>query len=420
MSLGSTGFVAILTAVGLGLSCASQWILLATLGPGRETDLFYAAAALPLLVLNVLAGPMSNVLLPLLAADEEHRIKRTTTAMLLVAAAAVPGAAVLAATADWWVRPLFPQLASDGGALAHLAKLQCLAIAPSLLTAVVAASAQAHGRFVRVAVVQAVASAAGVVFVAAGVHRLGVDAAAWALLLRALIELALLLPWSGWHPGARVDARFAREFWNRLKPMIGVAAFTKTDILVERCLASLAPAGALSLYTFGQQLISASMQVLVRSLGAPLTARLAQAHSCGDVSVFRNLARSGVARAGGIALAIWLGILIAGPWVIAAVFGSAGWSPDHCRDLWLVLVLLGGVLVGGVTGWILAQSMQVLGRITALVRIGVWGFAVSLPVKVFAFSWFGIAGLASAGSLYYLANSLLLWRGLRQGKDGRE
>ena len=54
MGLGSTGLVALLTSLSLCLSFASQWLILSTLGPGRETDLFYAAAALPLLVLNVL------------------------------------------------------------------------------------------------------------------------------------------------------------------------------------------------------------------------------------------------------------------------------------------------------------------------------------------------------------------------------
>jgi len=417
MGLGSTGLVALLTSLSLCLSFASQWLILSTLGPGRETDLFYAAAALPLLVLNVLAGPLGNVLLPLFAADDARRGERTATAVLLVAAAAVPGAATLAVSAGWWIRPLFPALALDADTLAHLARLQCLSIAPSLLAAVVAASAQARGRFVRVAAMQAAAAGASLAFVAVGVHRLGVEAAAWALLLRAVLELVLLLPCSGWQPGARIDAHFARDFWSRLKPMLGVAAFTKTDILVERCLASLAPPGALSLYTFGQQLVSAAMQVLVRSVGVPLAPRLAQSHARGDSGKFTQLARAGAARAGGAALAIWLGIVVAGGWAVAAGIGGAGWTPNHCRELWLVLVLLGGVLVGGVAGWVLAQALQARGSIAILARVGVWGFTLSLPVKAIAFSYFGIVGLAWAGSLYYLVNTMTLWRYLRPGHD---
>jgi len=419
MGLRSTGLVALLTSLSLGLSFASQWLLLSTLGPGRETDLFYAAAALPLLVLNILAGPLANVLLPLLAADDDRRGARTGSAVLLVATAAVPGAAALAVSAGWWIRPLFPALALEADALAHLARLQCLSIAPSLLAAVVAASAHARGSFVHVAAAQTAAAGAGLAFVAVGVHQLGVEAAAWALLLRAVLELVLLLPNSGWRPGARVDTHFARDFWSRLKPMLGVSAFTKTDILVERCLASLAPPGALSLYTFGQQLVSAAMQVLVRSVGVPLAPRLTQAHARGDSGKFTQLARSGAAQAGGAALAIWLGIVVAGDWVVEAGIGGVGWTPTHCRELWLILVLLGGVLVGGVAGWVLAQALQARGSIAVLARIGVWGFTLSLPLKIVGFHAAGVTGLAAAGSLYYVGNAIAEWLCLRRARTGR-
>src|SRR6185436_11608780 len=54
------------------LSFVSQWYILTELGAGRASDSYFAALAVPVVILYVLADPLSRVTLPLMSVKDEH------------------------------------------------------------------------------------------------------------------------------------------------------------------------------------------------------------------------------------------------------------------------------------------------------------------------------------------------------------
>src|SRR5258706_13629948 len=103
----------------------------------------------------------------------------------------------------------------------------------------------------------------------------------------------------------------------KARPLILGAAYFRTDVLVDRVLASLAPAGALSLLYFAQQLLSAIGQVINQSVVTPSIPSLANFAHSGNWMGFRRAVRSTIITLLAIALAIMAGL---------AVFGGPGLS----------------------------------------------------------------------------------------------
>ena len=54
-----------LSAASIGVAFLFQWYVLTQLGPGMETDAFFAGMTLPQLVLAVISGSLMHVLVPL-------------------------------------------------------------------------------------------------------------------------------------------------------------------------------------------------------------------------------------------------------------------------------------------------------------------------------------------------------------------
>src|SRR5687768_15484077 len=108
MKLGAS--LAALAALQLGASVVLQVVVLAVIGPGTETDSWVAAQTVPLVVYAVFVVAFQGAWqshMAVVATDTEVWVdaQRAAQGQLLLAFGIV--AAVLAATASWWVDWMF-------------------------------------------------------------------------------------------------------------------------------------------------------------------------------------------------------------------------------------------------------------------------------------------------------------------------
>ena len=87
---------------------------------------------------------------------------------------------------------------------------------------------------------------------------------------------------------------------------------------------------------------------------------------------------------------------------------------DRVEYLWWLLLLLSGVWIGGVVGQILSTAFYAQADTRTPTLVGVAGFSVAIGLKLMAFRWGGIRGLALAASAYYLLNAIALLICLRR------
>lgn len=400
-----------LAAGNIGISFVFNWYLVALLGPGRETDALFAGMIAPQVLLTVGSTALSNVLVPMLAVQQEEELSGLAWSLFqttLVYAGLV--AAALGLTAPLWTPLTVPGFPVEARPLVvHLA---CIQLAGSVLTvagAVQRSAYNARHRFIWPETSTLVSGGLGLLCLVVALPRYGVAAGAWATVARGLAQVVLLLPGMG--PYRRPFAATAelRVAWTRLRPLLLGALYFKSDFVVDRLLASLAPAGLLSLFSLAQQAYSAAQLILGKALAAPAVPLLAQAAEAGHWRRFIRISRRQLLVLMIFALIGYLGILLLGRPVLRLTFGHGRFTPDRIQELWWLLVVLGGVWFGGVGGQIISSSYYAQGDTRTPILIGSVAFTIAIALKVGGFYAFGISGLALAATLYYLGSAGAQW-----------
>ena len=405
--LSQPAVLALLAGLNLLVTVGYQWLPVARLGVGAATDALFVSAIVPQVILSVVSSGLTSVLTPLLATAGADRFRvQTWTYAQGVGMAAVALNGLLFVAAPWWVVWLVPGFDAPARSLTvDLVRVQLAGAVATMLLMVGWSADYARRRFVWVETSAILAGLVGLGVVVALLPRLGVYAVAWGMSLRSILQLALLVP--GWGGYARPDWRGAggRTAFLRLLPLMGGATYYKLDPMVERVLASFAPAGHLSLLHLGQQAYAAGNQILTKAVVNPIMPALAELAAAGIWPDFARLTWRRLSAVLIAATAAWIALALVGRPVLGVVVGR--WlDPAEIGLLHVILLSLGGVWLGGAAGQVSTVSFFALGDTATPTTVGVVGFTVAFPVKIVFYWWWGVVGLAAASSLCLAGNAI--------------
>lgn len=402
-------------AVTLGL--AQQVYVIVHLGAGRETDALFAAMAVPTFVLAVLSTAVGNVVVPILAGEEAGQARRESwTFLWWVTVAFGALGLMLALLAPAWVPVLVPGLDSSTQDLAvTLSRIQMVAMVLNAQGTVAACCCQAAGRFDRPAGAPVVGAMVGLVTVMVALPLFGVHGAAWAEVTRLAVTFGVVAIGLGRPVAPMWRSPALSEALRRLRPLVLGGLYYRGDVLVDRLLGSLTPAGGLSILTLGTRLYGVGAQVVTNAVTVPALTDLSVQFKRGDEAVFEQRWRRALRTAITLSAGGWIAVCTVAAGV--AAFGGAGsFGSDDAGRLALVLVLLGGLLVGAAAGQVLSGAHYAHGDTTTPTIIGVVGFSVGTAVKIAATLAFGLAGLAAAVSAHYVGNAVASRCALEPGR----
>jgi putative peptidoglycan lipid II flippase len=396
--LSRSAWIAVAATANLAVTFGYQWFPVVKLGAGTATDALFVSAIVPQVVLSVISTSLTSVLTPMLstASATAFRMQAWTVGLgVALAAAALNG--VLYVSAGSWVPWLVPGFDAPLRALTlDLVRVQLIGAFFTMLLAVQWSASYARAWW--------------------SMDRYGVHAVAWALALRAALQVLLLMPALG--RVARPDWRAAggMDIWRRLLPLLGGSIYYKADPVVERILVSFALPGHLSLFHLAQQVYAGGNQVLTRALINPIMPHLARHAKAADWAAFRQLVRHRVVLSTGLLAAVWVGVLLVGRPVMHLVLRS--WLDENQINLLhALLVLLAGVWFGGAAGQVFTVGFYAFGNTVTPTRTGVIGFTAAIPLKIAAYWLGGILGLAVATSLHVLGMAAVHHVFLRRNLD---
>lgn len=405
-----------LSAANIGIAFLFQWYILTQLGPGAETDALFAGMTLPQLVLVVISGSLMHVLVPLLAGEDETRLHHDAWGFLVL----IGGlfgllAAILYVTAPWWIPFTVPGFEEAGKTLTvELTRIQLIGMVFAAINGVQWAAYHARQQFVWAEFTPILSSMLGVLLLIWALPRYGVAAAAWISTLRMALQTLLLAPGMGrpvW-PDFRSPAISAA--WQRIKPLLLGTAYYKTDPLIDRFLLSSASSGSLSLYYLAQQIYGAANQVINKAIAAPLVPLLSRLHKAGDGEGFRHAYSRRLVQVGLLSLCGLLILGVFGQAMLELLIGHGNVSAENVKELWWIMIWLGGTFVGGVMGQISSSSFYALGDTATPTRIGIYSYTFYFPAKLILYYFFGVLGLALVTSAFVLVNYFLQNRTLKK------
>lgn len=385
-----------------------QVFVLASIGPGSQTDALFAGLVVPTLLLAVVSGSLTHVLVPLLAIQDFLEFQVEAWSFFQGVGFIFMGFFImLALTAPLWVPWTVPGFDHPTRLLTiDLVRIQLAGMVFTALNSVLWSVYHARQKFIWAELSPLVATGCGFAFLVFGISRWGVYAAAWAMVLRVVLQTVMLMPGLGSYrqPDFRRDS--VKTAWRRICLLLAGTTYYKTDQLVDRFLASMAPAGQLSLLHIAQQIYGAGNMILGRAIGNPMVPQLAQQASDKAWWEFRRIMNARLLWVIWITVPVSIGIFLYGQPILKLLFGNGHFELSNIIDLKWLLIALSGIWVGGAVGQILSTAFYAKGDTKTPTWIGVIGFTFGLAFKVAGFYFWGVFGIAIGTSAYYLLNAI--------------
>jgi putative peptidoglycan lipid II flippase len=391
------------------LAILTPWYVVTHLGVGIETDAFFASGALPQLIFLVASFSLTQVLVPLLATEDERTFQRDAWGFFLgVTGLFTLMAVVLFVLAGYWVPLLVPGFSDEAKRLTiSLSRIQLLAMVGNASVAVLWSVYYARQKFIWAEFSPVFANILSLLFLFWTLPQYGIAAAAWATVLNLGLKVAFLMPVLGRWQWPQWDSYAMREAWRRVKPFILGHTYSKSDPLIDRFLTSMTVAGNLSLLYIGQQVYSAINIIITKAISAPTVPRLALAAKSGDWLHFRRIYRQRLLWMVGLGVAASIILLVFGESLLHLMIGHGGITAENVRMLWWIMLALTGLLIGGTAGQVTAVAFYAMGDTRTPTMLFVWTFTVYIPLKVLTFRQFGLLGLAIATSIHLTVNFLI-------------
>jgi len=387
---------AISIAVVTGLSAAVGVVIARKTGRGVETDGFFAAYGV-FLVLVLAAGAVRVAVLPRLArARMEGRFGALFAAYALAIWIVAAPILVLALFASHWsASQLAAGLPSTAQQVAAEALVFLVPAAVAHLFAALAASAlAAHDSYATAAAGYALGSILGLALILGRIDEDGIVACAWGTLLNGIVTLVVCLV-----------ALLFRAEWGRREPLLvrtrlgelaraaSLAIALQAFFVICLRFASGLGTGAVTSFTYAYFVAAALVSVTATSLGVvssvPLTrAALSPARASRHVISMSLVSFAAVAAAAGVFALVGDDIIHAalGP----AYEGSAGSEIGH------LIVLLGPFMAASVGVTITFPMIFVAGRERRLPILAAMSIVLDIVITSVAVSAFELAGAALA------------------------
>jgi peptidoglycan biosynthesis protein MviN/MurJ (putative lipid II flippase) len=269
------------------------WYLVTRLGVGMETDAFFASGALPQLIFLVASSSLTQVLVPILATENEEDFRQDAWTLFL----GITGlfsliATILALSTKYWIGLLVPGFAPEARQLAiSLSRIQLLSMIGNATIIVLWSVYFARQKFLWTEVSSIVANAFALLFLFLTLPRYGIVSAAWAIVFNLGLKILMLMPGLGRWQRPHWNSYTMTETWRRTKPFLLGQIYAKSEPLIDRFLTSLATPGSLSLLYIGQQTYSSINIITGKAISNPSVPGLAIAFKAGALSKFRHIYR---------------------------------------------------------------------------------------------------------------------------------
>jgi putative peptidoglycan lipid II flippase len=381
-----------------------------------ETDAFFAGMILPQLALTVLSGSLIHVLVPLLAIEDKESFSRTSWGFLQCLGILLGILAIFfAITSTFWVPWVVPGFDSQTKSLTvSLTQIQLVGMVLTGPATVLTAAYHAQQRFIWASGSGVLATFLAFLFLFFGLPYLGIQAAAWTMVLKSVLQALFLIPGIGPYHRPEIHNPAIQKAWRQIRPLLLGTSYYKTDQIVDRLLASMTPVGGVSLLHMALQIYGAGNQVLNAAIAAPVVPLLAQKAHRRDWRAYFQISKGRLLRVTIFSVLGFLFLWVWGQEILRLLFGFGRFRMEEVDKLWWILMALVGVLIGGAMGQILSTSFYARGETVVPTKIGVWGFSLGIGFKVLGFYLAGIIGIALGTSVYYFLNVFLLQWALSQ------
>lgn len=399
-----------LALLNMMLTFMFQWYLVLKLGLGPTTDAYFASIVVPQLFIAIIGGPLMNVLVPLLSVNIDSEMYANAWSLVcLIGAILFVMTFFINIFAQFWVPLLVPGFSNQQKILTvNLTQIQMLSVFVIGANAVQLALLSAKNKFVTIELTQVISGLLALLSIYLFIPYYGVYAVAMVLFIRPLFLFILFMPQMGCPKINFSKDKTVLMVWARFKPLIVGSLYYKSDLLVDRYLLSNGLGGSLALYNLAQQIYGAAAQLIAKAITTPIVPTFSRLYSAKNFEDLGNKFSKTFSLLVLIsAVAAFINIFF-GHEILDFLMSYGSISKEDVLNLWWVTLWLIGQFVGGTIGQLAASAFYAVGDTKMPAKISIITFTIYLPLKVLAFNFYGIKGLALSTSALFILDCIIL------------
>lgn len=401
--------LSLLVLLNLSLQFAFQWLIIVVLGPGNQTDAFFGVITVPTMVLNMLSTSLTMVLVPMFSTADKNRepvgawdIFCSIGLLFLVVAS------ILYISANWWVPIILPGFTADKLTMAiNLGRIQLIGMIFSALLSVVWAVHASKNNFLFIETTSILANTIVLVILIIFQNRISIYLMTWLSVFRVFMEVVFLSTFFKQLRLPNFKSDIFKSVWKKLRPLLIGNAYYKTDPVIDKYLLSSQAAGKLTIFDLAQNLYKIGSTITIKVFVNTMVPSIAMAAKANDTIAVRKIFFKRLLLIAVIGVFSIVMLILIGKPILAAVLKYKSFTSENTIELWSSLLLLSGYWVGGILGSVTASTFYAMGNYITPTRIGAICFTLFIPLKVFFYYKFGITGLATAISIYYITSFLI-------------
>ena len=405
-------YISIVVAMQLLATMLTQLLVIRMIGVGLDTDAYIAAQAVPAVLMSIITSALQSVWLPRLAVlSGDIKAWRQEQSIAQGQAGILGGGLFLLAGISMflWLPLLYPGFSLQQQQTAmNFCLIMLLAAAFNSQSALLTIALRARNRFLAAELTALLGTILSLIAMYFFLPVLGLMAAVWIALARAVLVYIVQLGLANWPPLSFIKGWHYKNTWILIQPLLFGASIYKTSPLVDRYWASLAPVGGITTMSLAQTVMGALGTILERSISIPITPRLARYVAVGDYGGLRSAYRKGVFRITIAVLLLGALLLVLKPFFLESIRFIINIETETASALWLMCCLLLGYLHVIASGILATAAFYAMGNTKTPVKISMTGFIVSIGIKYIGFLLFSLPGLVFATSTYYILNMLIM------------
>ena len=404
-------YISIITLFQLLLALTFQVVILRLFGMTEQLDLFFASNTISFIFVAIASSSFNYALTPILiklkSKNRLIRLRRLANSYInlfiiifsIFALIQIMYSEAIAAV-------LFPGfIGGENKQLANMLSIQSVIAIFSILVGVLNAINYTHNKLYRTAFLPFFAIVLQFICVYMTYEFYGIYSL---VLATAINQIFLFLTLSfGYYKFYLFKIKFDKIFMNSIQkvfPLLFSAAFSKSDLLVNRYFASTLAAGAISSLHFGVLAISVLSTFVNKGISIVSLRYFSVTNTKNSYDYFYNLCKVMLI----ISSFIVINVILFSPIIFDLILSGETFTVEKLESLYFVILSLLGYLIGGILSSVIVNPFYT-GGITAVVsKVSISLQILAIFSMIIFFQLYGFYALPIVMSLKSIINSLLL------------
>lgn len=408
--------ISIFSILGTFLGFITQIIMAAYFGTSAEMDAYWVSVTIPMITLAIFIGSLNYTFIPMITENIskgklEGAWVTINNFINLIFIVLLMTSAILIIFYEDILKYIAPGFSIESKALAfRLFKIQMPSIIITGISSLTSSIYYSHKKFI----IPSVASLANsfIMFLTVYVYssKIGIESAAYGLLLGSIISFLIIIPIVLKHYKFKITFK-DEETYKIVKiitPLLFGAIFYRSSGLIQQYFASKTGIGSVSYLGYSGKLITTSSNLIVSGISIVMLSYVSEMKANNDSLRIQNTFDTTFRFLTFIAFPVIIIFIISGKDILNILFQRGKFDSISTNSTWKCLVLYSGVLYGGIIGAVVNPIFYAFKDTMIVVKIGIAGTILQIIISNILVKYLSYTGLPLAYSVSNIITVIML------------